>query len=105
MKYNRPQATTPVTEISNEEFDALQKDYRNAEIPKPDILPVKEEPKVFDRTAVTTVNVRKDPDKDSPSLGVLYPNTTVKAETFDQDWYKVVSGDYKGGYVRRPFLK
>lgn len=56
-------------------------------------------------TAETSVNVRRDPDKDSPSLGVLYSGAKVEVESFDRDWYRIVKGEHKGGYVRRPYLK
>ena len=64
-----------------------------------------EEKVIFSLTSTTSVNVRKDPDKDSMALGVLYPGTKVDVEEFDKDWYKIVTGDHKGGYVRRPYLK
>lgn len=64
-----------------------------------------EEKVIFSLTATTSVNVRKDPDKDSMSLGVLYPGSKVDVEEFDKDWYKIVNGEHKGGYVRRPYLK
>lgn len=67
-------------------------------------IPV-EAPVTLVRTAETSVNVRRDPDKDSPSLGVLYPGTKVEVESFDRDWYKIVNGEHKGGYVHRPYLK
>lgn len=62
-------------------------------------------PVIFSLTATTSVNVRKDPDKDSMSLGVLYPGSKVDVKEFDKDWYKIVKGEHKGGYVRRPYLK
>ena len=62
-------------------------------------------PVIFSLTSTTSVNVRKDPDKDSMSLGVLYPGSKVDVEEFDKDWYKIVNGDHKGGYVRKPYLK
>lgn len=62
-------------------------------------------PVIFSLTSTTSVNVRKDPDKDSMALGVLYPGTKVDVEEFDKDWYKIVTGEHKGGYVRRPYLK
>ena len=64
-----------------------------------------EEKVIFSLTSTTSVNVRKDPDKDSMALGVLYPGTKVDVEEFDKDWYKIVTGEHKGGYVRRPYLK
>lgn len=67
-------------------------------------IPV-EAPVTLSRTAETSVNVRRDPDKDSPSLGVLYSGAKVEVESFDRDWYKIVKGEHKGGYVRRPYLK
>lgn len=82
--------------------------------PKPtvtQVIDVPKEPKEVKEipvtllTAETSVNVRRDPDKDSPSLGVLYPGTKVEVESFDRDWYKIVKGEHKGGYVRRPYLK
>lgn len=82
--------------------------------PKPTVTQVVDVPKdpeevkeipVTLLTAETSVNVRRDPDKDSPSLGVLYPGTKVEVESFDRDWYKIVKGEHKGGYVRRPYLK
>jgi len=91
MKFNPRHATGPVTEIPDEEFDKI--------VSKP-------EPKIFDRVvSVASVNVRRDPDKDSPSLGVLYNGSKIEVESFDNNWYKVAAGDYKGGYVRKPFLK
>lgn len=64
-----------------------------------------EEKVILSLTSTTSVNVRKDPDKDSMSLGVLYPGSKVDVEEFDKDWYKIVNGEHKGGYVRRPYLK
>ena len=102
MKFTKPQAATdPVIEIASEEvFDKA--------IPTVSTTPAAYAPKAaqeFKRTAVTTVNVRKEPSKDSTSLGVLYANSEVSVEVFDNDWYKVTAGDYKGGYVRKAFLK
>lgn len=74
-----------------------------ADVPK-DPEEVKEIPVTL-LTAETSVNVRRDPDKDSPSLGVLYSGAKVEVESFDRDWYKIVKGEHKGGYVRRPYLK
>lgn len=93
MKFNPRHTVAPVVDVP--------KDPEVVEEVKD--IPV--EPEVSVLSATTAVNVRRDPEKDSPSLGVLFPGSKIEAEEFDKDWYKIVKGDYKGGYVRKPYLK
>ena len=97
MKYNPRHNNTPVTEISDEEFDKIEKEVVK-DIPAP-------EPEIKYMTPISTVNARREPDQASPSLGVLYPNESIKVEKFDKDWIKILSGDKKGAYVRTAYLK
>ena len=95
MKFNK--STVPVTEISNEEFDTIEK-----EVPKKEKVEAKA--KIFASPTIG-VNARSNPDTNSASLGVLFPGTQYEVEEFDKDWYKLLSGEKKGAYVRKEYMK
>lgn len=95
MKFNK--STDPVTEISDEEFNLIEK-----EVPK--LEKVESKQKIF-ATPTIGVNARSNPDTKSSSLGVIYPGTQYEVEDFDREWYKLVSGDKKGAYVRKEYMK
>lgn len=50
------------------------------------------------------VNIRENPDQDSPSLGKLYRNAAARVLDAVDDWYLVESGSVKG-YLKAEYLK
>ena len=98
MKFNPRSTTGPVTEISDEEFNSIKKNEAPVEIAVTEMI--------FGKVSPTSaVNARTNPDTKSPSLGVVYPGEVFEVEVFDKDWYKIRSGDKKGAYVRKDFVK
>ena len=103
MKFNRVRTSDvlPVTDISDEDAKYVKE---NTTDPVETHVPELEE-KEFDREALTAVNVRRAADPDSEIIATLCKNSLVGVKIYDDEWYQITSGIFKGGYVRRAFLK
>ena len=107
MKFQRPQSTEglPVTHLSDEMTKYVNEHSAPPATESEKTVETKVEVKEKMGETIETVNVRKDPDSNSKVITTLYKNSLVKVVPYNDEWYQITSGSFKGGYIRKAFIK